>query len=55
MLTLFGMSLYLIIALVCGLMLVVIAFLGADFGFDSDMDVGGVDHDVGGGDGSSGV
>jgi len=55
MIALFGMSLYLIIALICGLMLVVIAFLGADFGIDHDMDVGGVDHDVGGGDGSSGV
>jgi len=55
MLLLFGMSLYLIIALVCGIMLIAIAFLGADFGIDHDMDVGGVDHDVGGGDGSSGV
>jgi membrane protein implicated in regulation of membrane protease activity len=55
MLMLFGMSLYLIIALICGLMLVVIAFLGADFG-GHDMDMGGVDHDMGGGgDGSSGV
>ena len=55
MIALFGMSVYLIVMLVCGLMLIVIAFLGADFGIDHDTDVGGVGHDFGGHDGSGGV
>ena len=51
MIEILGMSLYLVIMLICGIMLIVIAFLGADFGIDHDVDAGGGF----GADGASGV
>jgi membrane protein implicated in regulation of membrane protease activity len=44
-----GVSVYLLIALVAGIMLIITAFLGTEMGFDHDADMGAFDGDGSGG------